>query len=207
MSDTIKVKCGLCGKVTQQKAHQYNVTFGACDLDTRPAPPLRYQLGEELQVCPHCGYVAEDLTEKIRGGKDIVLLDDYIILGKQKYPEEVENYCKAAFITKNEESKFYYYLSCAWIYDDKDNEDLACNFRNKALEIGEGIKDKSVEFKLIMVDLFRRTKRFDEAKDFASKINDELTDQYKAILKLQNYLIDKKIALCYNLKEAIEFNK
>lgn len=60
----VDVTCGCCGKTFRHVELGSSTTFGAPDLDLRPAPMLRDTLGYWIHECPHCGYVAGDISRK-----------------------------------------------------------------------------------------------------------------------------------------------
>ena len=202
---TEKTKCGSCGRVCQQKTPEVYITFGPCDLDTIPSHPARQNLTYEINMCPHCGYVNTKLEKKIKGSKDIILEEDYIAIGKKKYPEAAEMYLKAAYLSKDNEDKFYHYLSAAWAFDDAGEEDNSVYARTQEIEIGLKLKNQPDDFYLILVDLYRKVKQFKEAKELLDSIEERLTGDLKTVAKFQKHLIKKKSALSYNLKEAREY--
>ena len=55
------IRCGVCGSESEQMIIGSTSSFGAMDLDTRPPPLKRFNLAQEIQQCPSCGYCATDL--------------------------------------------------------------------------------------------------------------------------------------------------
>ncbi|MBQ3253418.1 MAG: hypothetical protein IJA65_02590 [Acholeplasmatales bacterium] len=202
----VKEKCGNCGRVSYHEEKEQSFSIGSCDLDTRPAPPIRYLIGEDIQVCPHCGYVHTKLSSKIKGSATILESEEFKEIDKKGFPKEAANYLKAAYLIRDNEDKFYHYLSAAWVCDDKSEDDLAIVAREYAIEIGKKMKDVSTDFHLIMIDLYRRTKRFKEASELCDKLG-SLSGTFGAIVKFQRKLLKKKDSLSYNMKEAMEYGQ
>ena len=74
---TEKTKCGSCGRVCQQKTPEVYITFGPCDLDTRPAPLARYLISSRIQTCPHCGYTNYDISNEVEGYNEKIKENEY----------------------------------------------------------------------------------------------------------------------------------
>lgn len=204
MAEFVKVKCGCCGHVTQQKEKEIEICFGSCDLDTRPSAPARYNVEFEIQSCPDCGYAQTDLATKIRGVKDIVATEEYANIGNNDYPESVNNYLKAAYLCKDPEDKFFHYLSASWVFDDKLLDDNAMQMRNLALEVSKELKNTTTDIKLIIIDLYRRNKMFAEANQKLDELGEGLPSPFGPMAKYQRRLIKKKDIQIYTMKEALE---
>ena len=52
---TVKRRCALCGAESEHTAIGGVNTFGAGDLDSRPAEPQRSAIVAWVQRCPQCG--------------------------------------------------------------------------------------------------------------------------------------------------------
>ena len=58
------VKCHHCGRKSQHNVLGSTNAFGSPDLDLRPPEMQRLTMEGWLQLCPHCGYCAPDLSEE-----------------------------------------------------------------------------------------------------------------------------------------------
>jgi hypothetical protein len=84
----VEVTCYVCNQASTQIliASYYNV--GSPDLDTRPPEMQRSTLPHWVQVCPHCGYVAFEISEGTDATPLIIRSDDYRAqLTDPAYPE------------------------------------------------------------------------------------------------------------------------
>ena len=64
--------CFVCGAKSKHMDLASSNSYGSPDLDLRRPGMIRYTMGQWVQECPDCGYVARDLEEKNPLGKDKV---------------------------------------------------------------------------------------------------------------------------------------
>src|SRR3954452_19793591 len=70
--------CAICGTVSPAwPPGQLPEPKGPPDFDTRPGDPLRSTIARWIQVCPECGYSAEDITRLAAGAEAIVRSPEY----------------------------------------------------------------------------------------------------------------------------------
>ena len=73
----IERKCWVCGEMSEQAGLASTNRFGSPDLDLRPPEMERSTMEWWLEECPHCGYVANDLSEKTDITKDWLKNNQY----------------------------------------------------------------------------------------------------------------------------------
>ena len=61
--------CFVCGAKSKHMDLASSNSYGSPDLDLRRPGMIRYTMGQWVQECPDCGYVARDLEEKNPLGK------------------------------------------------------------------------------------------------------------------------------------------
>ena len=64
--------CAVCGVVSEQTGVLSTSTFGAPDLDGRPAEMKRSTIGWWVHRCPGCGYCAPSIDEAPADAADLV---------------------------------------------------------------------------------------------------------------------------------------
>ena len=70
--------CYVCGKMSEQMVLVSTNQFGYPDLDLRPPEMERSTMDWWIEECPHCGYVAPDLSEKTAITKEWLNNGQYI---------------------------------------------------------------------------------------------------------------------------------
>lgn len=169
MSRTIQaeVKCWVCGKYSEQRILISTSRFGAPDLDLRPPEMERSAKKYIIQECPHCGYVAIDLSRKTTISKDWLKNTKYIScdnrMFKSEFAKKFYKYYLTSSIIGSIESAYCAVLNAAWECDDVGDVDNAFYCRKKALEeIDKLIESSSKEILVVIkADLLRRTDQFE----------------------------------------------
>ena len=169
MSRTIQaeIKCWVCGKYSEQRILVSISRFGAPDLDLRPPEMDRSAKKYTIQECPHCGYVAIDISRKTTISKDWLKNTKYLLCDNRFFKSEFakkfyKNYLTNSIIG-NIESAYCAVLNAAWECDDVGDVDNAFYCRKKALEeIDKLIASSGKEiFVVVKADLLRRTDQFE----------------------------------------------
>src|SRR5438093_611864 len=76
------VTCVNCRKSSEHHVLSSTNAFGSADLDLRPPEMKRSTMRAWLQLCPHCGYVAPDLSRKV---------GDLAVVGSAEYRSAVSD--------------------------------------------------------------------------------------------------------------------
>jgi len=172
----ISVKCGLCGKESQQHVMTSTSCFGPPGLDLRPAEPERSSIRFWVQMCPSCGYCAEDISEVERNDETraVVESNEYRKLGMDScLPYLARNFLRWSMI----QDKLGRYvraawtaLYAAWACDDGGYQAQAEQCREKALALFKKARSAGQRFgenvgfeEALMGDLLRRMGHFAEA--------------------------------------------
>lgn len=128
------VKCRLCNhSQTVYLLCSYS-SFGAPDLDARPAEMARGAIMSMLQVCPECGYAAFDISNDVGNTEAVKKL----LAGFPKSESMSDDYYRAGEIARqisnDHGDAFVYYLRAAWSADDEKDAQKAKEMRSLALK-------------------------------------------------------------------------
>jgi hypothetical protein len=188
-----EMNCSVCGKYIEIEEYK-TISYGCCDEDWPNYPPewamkilyrktflntvIKY---EKLYVCPNCGYCNINLENKFKK-TDVIY--------NENYQKETNKYIKYFMLLR--ENKFYIkamkYLFAAY-KEYSDDKEKTLNLMNDYYNFLESfIKQERLFFiKLILIDIFRKNKKFDLALKFCNK---EFPKKYKPIIDFQKKLIE-----------------
>lgn len=172
----VDITCGCCGKTSHHVILGSATTFGAPDLDLRPAEMLRGTMGYWIQECPHCGYVAEDLSKETPmtpERMDPVYFRDEEVLNFSS--RTARRYFRRFLIinrTSHEDPKINHDLdsfvalrNAAWACDDAKDQKNADFCRSGAAvhlkRLIENDPENRETYILVRADLLRRCGEFD----------------------------------------------
>ena len=202
--------CSVCGKSSPQPALFSTNTWGYPDLDFRPAPMQRDTMFTWLVECPHCGYVANNLNEKLEIPEEFLKSEAYITYDGNEFISKVARRFYRRFMIQREMGNDYKcYLNlhrCAWSCDD--NEDpLAGDIRMLALEYLDKVLDQNRDDRdallLIKADFLRRTSQFDKVIDeFSDTTFDD--EKYTQIIRFQVLKAGESDSKCYTGEDVFE---
>lgn len=212
-----KIMCSICSKESEYKVLVSTNSFGSPDLDTRFPEMKRSTMFAWVNRCPHCGYCSADISVSSAEDRTVVDSEEYQIqLRDDSFCEMANTFlCKAMIAEKeNQYSDAAWSVICAaWSCDDEAGyEDAAKLCRIKAYElIGIALKKKQnladredVDI-IIMVDLLRRSNRFEMASEIIAAHKDKTTDQnISRILAFQEKLVAEEDSGCYKISQALE---
>jgi hypothetical protein len=160
--------------MTHQSALQSTITFGPPDLDLRPAELKRSSIFAWIERCHSCGYCAGNIEEASEETNEIVRSSEYRgLLENPVYPRLAASFLCAALVYADlgeEAAAAQRAIEAAWVCDDAGAIDAATQCRLRAVDLlreseAEGdelYSDPATEYAVI-VDLLRRSGRFDEA--------------------------------------------
>lgn len=202
--------CSVCGKTSPQPVISSTSTWGYPDLDLRPSQMQRSSMFAWLAECPHCRYVASRLENELEVPAELLKTDAYITCEGHSFKSDLaQRFYRHYLISKAEKdygSEFLSLLHCAWSCDDNEDE-LAAEIRNMALEPLDKIKPKSdrerCNLQLMKADLLRRSGQFDrvigEFKDVI--LEDKLRND---VITFQIELAMKKDIECHTIEEVVK---
>ena len=202
--------CAVCGQTSPQPVITSTSTWGYPDLDLRPAEMERSSMFAWLAECPHCGYVASNLENKLEAHPDILKTDAYLTCEGNDFKSDLsKRFYKHYLISKAEKdygSEFFSLLHCAWTCDDNDDE-LAVKVRKLALQSIDKIEAESdaekCNLEIIKLDLLRRTLQFDKVISEFKDVNMQEKIQ-NDIITFQIELALKKDSECHTVKEVVK---
>lgn len=163
-----------------------------------------------LVECPHCGYVANSLDEKLEIPEEFLKSDEYITCEGNEFISKVaRRFYKRFLIQRELQDAMKCFLNlhrCAWSCDD--NEDpLAERIRLLAMPyldevIGQEPKDKDA-YLLIKADFLRRTSQFDKVIEEFGKVKFE-DERYGQIIGFQIQKAEEKDTNCYTGQDVFD---
>lgn len=205
-----KSKCAVCKAVNEYSViTSTNTLGGGPDLDLRPAEMQRSTMGVWVQVCPECGYVSANISDKHHVTKKWLQSQQYLTCDGIDFASDLAKafyrYYLINLEDKETEDAFFAILHCAWACDDAKDAENAKHCRVTALPLADKLIEVDFEnrdnFLLMKSDLMRRAGQFDELiKLYASvSFDDDLMDK---ILAFQIKKAKEKDAGCYRVEDA-----
>lgn len=204
----VKVTCAMCKNVSEQNVLGSTSSFGAMDLDTRPPALERYTLAQQIQVCPHCGYVNSEIAMSTSVNPDFIKSSAYKNAEGNRMHWLAMAFYSHAMIAREEGNdylEFMGYLRAAWACDDDDDAVHAAVCRQKALEVLERAPEGSIiphadSAAMMRADLLRRTKQFEKVLEYKHFKTDN--NFIQTLMKYEIKLAKKKDAACHRVDEA-----
>jgi len=211
-----KIICAICGIESEFPVVTSTVTFcTSADLDTRPPEMKRSTIFTWVQRCPNCGYCESHISKSSPGSQEVTGEVEYKKqLKNNAYPELANSFICMAIIRERKGDYVgatWSLIHAAWACDDAAYLDEAKICRNKAadmLVIAEIKHEEATRQKgastAILVDLLRRSGRFDEAKKAIKERRGEISDDIIIkILDFQAALIEKGDLSAHTISEVI----
>ena len=169
----VRVRCALCGTLSQQQVLSSTSHFGPPDLDLRPNGPARWALQFLVQHCPRCGYCAKRIGERTpRAGRTVGSAMYRDVLEKAKMPALARHFSCAALVAEaaeRREAAAWHFAEAAWACDDSGATEQARICRDRAAEMlasaiawGD-VATENVVIHGVIADLLRRAGRYEEA--------------------------------------------
>ena len=203
-------KCVICGSENKYKDIVSTNSFGSMDLDTRPPQMMRSTLPYQIEYCENCGYANTSIDKKVLADVESIMNSiEYQFINSDK---SVNPTAKAYLLSgilhskaKEYNTSGFLYLRAAWCFDDYHNYEYAIIARKKAIEELEKYLEQTnnFEYRMIIVDLLRRTNCFDKAIKLSEHLLKETNNPFfKGILKFQMKLSNIKDAKCHTVGEV-----
>ncbi|NLV26756.1 MAG: hypothetical protein GXY48_06280 [Methanomicrobiales archaeon] len=143
---------------------------GIVDLDGRPKELTEFVLRYYLEVCPHCGNVAENIADETSINEDYLRSSEYLSLCDVKGSSSPNLFLRAAYIKLGEnnlEKATEYYLYAAWCAESLFNHELSRFCRKNVISLifanGRSFADIPSKKWIKVIDIIRRTGDFNTA--------------------------------------------
>ncbi len=210
------MQCAICRATSKQVVLMSTNTFGGSpDLDMRPPEMKRSTLCFEIQTCPSCGYCAPSISESAGELSAVVNSDEYRQqLKNQDFPDLADQFLSYSILKVNDNNHIaaaWASLRAAWVCDDSDNSVKSAEYcRRRALDQFAKAAVNGQEFdapigtrEALMVDLYRRTGQFVEARSMCYEGLKTNPEEYlQNILLFQLQLITKQDVACHGISEV-----
>lgn len=210
--------CGVCGHDNEVRVLTSHYAHGGwADLDTRP-PHLSSPILElQVQRCESCGYCATDLAEPPPEGSGETIEPESDQAGPDglDVPEFALRYLWASRALENQSEQAqagWLAMKAAWICDDIGHREAAIMARRRAYELFVGARKQGGRFakspaheQIILVDVLRRSRRFEEARERCERaLARPLPVRLRRILELESTLIESRDGERHSAREAFE---
>jgi hypothetical protein len=205
--------CAVCGRESQQTALGSTSSFGAPDLDLRPAPLERHTLRQQVEACPHCGYCAQNISRvTVRARRAISSTAYKADLERESFPELTRQFlCVARTLAAagRPVDAGWTALKGAWAADDEENDEAARHCRGLAVShFLRARRNRRTFFEEIggeealLADLHRRVGDFPSATVVGEEgISGGAEGLLRDILLFQIRLASEGDSGCHNLDE------
>jgi hypothetical protein len=170
-------------------------------------------MGSWLQECPHCRYVAPDLSEAA-GDMVRVLSPEYVAaLNDSRLPELARRFAAYSqlILGTDQAGSGYAMLRAAWVCDDHRQKRPAIECRNIAADRMATQRpfpdtEQGVTSGAVLVDVLRRAERFEEAAaECDSLLGFEATKELlRSVLEYQARLIAARDTACRTVSDALK---
>jgi hypothetical protein len=211
------VTCAVCGRSCSVTEIISTNQLGAPDLDTRPAEMQRSAIKKLVQVCTGCTYCSADLGSIDPALAPLVYSDEYrAIFAEPCFSAEASYWrCKAYLEAKSGKyaEAFWSTMNAAWDCDDHEAEKLARKSRQEAIDYchmahkqGRYVTESPESDPLILMDLFRRTDRWDELYALIKKHMGKMKDPFhNQLIAYQRYLHQMYETDAKTMQDALDF--
>jgi hypothetical protein len=207
------IKCAVCGSINEYSLLGSTNSFGSPDLDLRPPEMQRSTMSMWIQECPDCGYCCTDISESSPTAGEIISTERYKSLGvDNRYPNLARKFLKFACLIENDDklASALNRLRAAWVCDDEvDKADEAKYCRSLSiLDLSSLLpfedSERGVTQAATLVDLLRRSGRFEEAVEFAEKFlpYESVNNVIKAIFNFQIQCCGERNEQCFTVADA-----
>lgn len=200
--------CAVCGEMSNRAILGSSNEVEPPDFDTRPGEMLRSTIHLWVVECPHCGYAAPDIEERVEGAAGIVRSEAYRakqgrFLRHAYILEQLGHFAEAGWTA----------LHAAWLDDDQGNAEAARSSRALAIALWKQGKAARQNFMnnpheefALAADVCRRMGDFEEARAtcLAGLQGEDIPPLIEDILRLELTFIQNRDTACHSLKEIPE---
>ena len=192
----LRVTCSVCGKETEFSVLGSTNSFGAPDLDLRPAPMRRLTMEYWVQECPECGFVATHIDQPLGCDRSVLESEAYRTCDGITFRHDLAARFYRQYVIARTRNKpdlcFYAALHAAWVCDDCGDKENAVTCRKIAADMAYTLllsseEERPEDLILQRADLLRRAGEFDAA----IKVLDGFTSQHEAHRTVAAFQIEK----------------
>ncbi len=204
------LRCYCCGRTSEHAILMSTNSFGSPDLDQRSAGMERDTIHTWLQECPFCGYVAFDIESGEARAKDFVKTAEFRAASSDPAPDPVERrfLVRAAFEVYRGDRRgaFLNTLSAAWVADDRKQSSQATALRLRAAAHLEGRPIKSIDTRLLLLDVLRRASSWEAADALAAElIAEELEYPLAKVVSFHRERIEARDDGRYTIAQVVAY--
>ena len=224
--------CAICGEEAMYYMYtSYHFYDCTTDLDCRTREHgMDCLIGERVQQCRRCGYVARILSDdpgKVTKSwlKSKAYTHSDGITFRSELADRFYKFYKISLLNENTENTFYALLYAAWACDDSEDEENAARCRRMAIPLLDKVVEETAagrdgsdeddakyideeieKLKMMKADLLRRSGQFETLlSEFSSySFQDETMNK---VLAFQLAKATEKDTACYTVDDAVEWNK
>lgn len=211
-------QCAVCDRVSLQGVILSTSAFKSPDLDFRPPPLERFTIDHWVQECPHCGYCAPVISEKIPRAGKMVRSGKYRKILRKPQRGEAQLYnqflCASALYEHAGDlaAAARMALCAAWVADDKTRgKAKAVRARQQVLRLvdelhaqGGRLEEEPAWETLQLIDVARRAKEFDRANRLIAELAEVETEPFPALVAFQRERVAARDTAAYTIDEAME---
>lgn len=204
----ITCTCAVCGKSSTQTILASSNTFGAPDLDLRPAEMMRSTMCWWLQECPHCGYVSKSLEDRTYVTDGLLQRQEYRNCSDLPFQSNLARRFYRFYLINVEDGNhgaaFYAALHAAWVCDDHKDRENAIICRRLALEELDALGDKvrqNDDLMVLRADILRRARLFQQLiREYEFRF--WMEDLHEKIIAFQVQKAREGDARCYRVSDV-----
>ena len=210
--------CAVCGWGSLQGVITSTSGFGSPDLDLRPPPLERFTIDHWVQECPHCGYCAPEIGEKIPKAARMVRSKKYLAALDRRGKRDkrlIRQFLCASMLYENAgdlAAAARLSLCAAWAADDATEAKRAAQrARRRVLDLVERLHAQGGHLyedpawdSMQMLDIARRAREFDRAKSLIAELAEVGTEPFPTLVAFQRERIADRDTAAYTISEAME---
>ncbi len=209
--------CYVCGSQQQCPDIGSQVAYhGPRDLDTRPSVSQRSSIYMWVQRCHACGYCAPDISRGDLSVKEVVTGESYRAqLNNVNFGETANSFlCRALILDKQGDfvEAGWSCVYAAWVCDDSGFDRSAKECRERALQWFQRAQEEKMPFApdrgqevILLVDLLRRARRFDDARNLCEvELSLDHDERAASLLTFEMDLLEEEDSRLHIESEAFE---
>lgn len=205
-----KVKCKCCGKQYDARFLQSYYSDSPMGLDTNPHMPEIY---DSVILCPHCGYATDDVMQSVDSEvRNFVESSEYQKMFTDKDFDEILKKLLLSAQTEEMKKDFrkaaYQYLEAFWRAKEIENEQSSKIAGQAVDNFSKYLEEaKDLDAAIILVDLLRQMRNFEEAAETAESLAGFIPKDGKFIQSVLSYeekLIAERDSDAHNVSEVAQ---